>query len=88
MLALLTAAHLGISEVCSNAYVSRQAGSSRADVLEIYGGDANASIIAAKQCFWPMGPIGQLYNYDLRKPQDRGAVLDLIGTYKPRLVIT
>ena len=51
MLALLTAAHLGISEVCSNAYVSRHAGSSHADVLEIYGGDANTSIIAAKQGF-------------------------------------
>ncbi len=34
-----------------------------------------------------MEPIDQLYNYDLRKPQDRGAVLDLIDTYKPRLVI-
>ena len=87
VLVLLCAAHLGLSEVCNQSFATRKAGSSRADVLEIYGGRSNTSIIAAKQGWWALEPIDCLYNYDLSKPLDRAAALDFLDTLQPRLVV-
>ena len=41
VMTMVAMAQIGIGEVCANSYVTRKAGTSRADILEIYGGDAN-----------------------------------------------
>ncbi len=55
--------------------------------MEVYGGDARTTTIAAKQGWWCLGPIDTQYNYELSKPLDRAAVLDIIDKHKSRQLI-
>ena len=71
----------------SRALCQKLHGTSRPDILEIFGGHAEVSLTAARRGWWCMEPVDLQYGADLYDPQQREQILQEVKVKKPRLVL-
>ena len=69
------------------AWMERMHGTSRPDVLEVFGGHAEVSVQAWKHGLLALQPVDLEYGADLTRPAEREDLLDSIRETRPRLVI-
>ena len=84
---LITAASLSAIHGGSGMLSQAVFGTSRPDLLEVFGGDAEVSLRFSRKGWFVLQPQDVIYGNDLRESSERERLLDLIDKQKPRLVI-
>jgi len=69
-------------------WASRRWGSSRADIVEIFGGHSEVSLRASQRGLFALQPYDRRYGCDLLDPAQRAALLDDLARLRPRLAIS